>query len=153
MTVYLDTCSLQRPLDDKSQLRIRLEAEAVLSVIDLVEAGTLDLLSSDALTYENGRNPHPTRKQFSREVVAEAAWHIAFSDQVERRAQELNQAGIKTLDSLHLASAEKGEADFFCTCDDSFLNKAKREVRGETNVVSPLELAEEIEKWQSRQDH
>ena len=29
--------------------RIRLEAEAVLSVIDLVEVGMLDLLSSDAL--------------------------------------------------------------------------------------------------------
>ena len=37
------------PDDDKSQLRIRLEAEAVLSVIDLVETGTLTLISSDAL--------------------------------------------------------------------------------------------------------
>jgi len=53
---------------------------------------------------------------------------------------------------LHLASAEAGEVDFFCTCDDAFIKKAKREVRGKTKVVSPLELAEEIEKWQSQQD-
>ncbi len=152
MTVYLDTCSLQRPLDDKSQLRIRLEAEAILSIIDLVETGRLGLISSDALTYETRRNPHPTRKQFVWEVVAEASDHIEFSEQVEKRAQELNQAGIKTLDSLHLASAEASDADFFCTCDDSFLNKAKREVKGETRVVSPLELAEEIGRWQSQQD-
>ena len=68
------------------------------------------------------------------------------------RVEELNQTGIKTLDSLHLASAEEGGADFFCTCDDSFLNKAKREARGGTKPVSPLDLAEEIEKWQSQQD-
>lgn len=52
MIIYLDTCSLQRPLDDRTQVRIRLEAEAVLGIIDLVEAGTVDLLSSDALAYE-----------------------------------------------------------------------------------------------------
>lgn len=52
MTIYLDTCNLQRPLDDKSQLRIRLEAEAVLSVIDLVESGSLGLVSSDALSFD-----------------------------------------------------------------------------------------------------
>jgi len=102
MIVYLDTCSLQRPLDDKSQLRIRLEAEAVLSVIDLVEDGRIDLISSDALTYETERNPHPTRRQFVWEVVAEASAHIAFPDQIEGRAEELNQTGIKTLDSLPL---------------------------------------------------
>ena len=152
MTVYLDTCSLQRPLDDKSQLRIRLEAEAILSVIDLVETGTLTLISSDALTYETERNPHPTRRQFVWEVVADASEHVEFTDRVEQRAHELNQAGLQTLDSLHLASAEDAEADFFCTCDDSFLNKAKQEVRGETKVVSPLEIAEALDKWQSQQD-
>lgn len=152
MTIYLDTCSLQRPLDDKSQLRIRLEAEAILSFIDLVEAGALDLISSDVLTYETERNPHPTRKQFVWEVVTDASAHIEFSDPIEKRGQELNQVGIKTLDSLHLASAEASQADIFCTCDDSFLNKAKQEVRGETKVVSPLELAELIEKWKSKRD-
>ena len=147
MLVYLDTCSLQRPLDDKSQLRIRLEAEAVLSVIDLAEAGALELLSSDALRYETTRNPHPARKQFVWEVLAGASAHVGFSERVETRAKVLNQTGIDTLDSLHLASAEEGEADFFCTCDDAFLQKAKREANDETRVVSPLELAEELETW------
>ena len=52
MRVYLDTCSLQRPLDDKSQLRIRLEAEAILSVLDLIKAGQLDLVSPLELAEE-----------------------------------------------------------------------------------------------------
>jgi predicted nucleic acid-binding protein len=150
MKVYLDTCSLQRPLDDKSQLRIRLEAEAILSVLDLSQAGRIELVSSDALLFEIRRNPHRTRQEFALETMAEASEHIEISESIEARAEELNQAGIKTLDSLHLASAEIGEADVFCTCDDTFLNKAKREVRGRPMVVSPLELAEELDQWLSQ---
>lgn len=97
MIIYLDTCSLQRPLDDRIQVRIRLEAEAVLSIIDLVEAGTVDLLSSDALTYETEKNPHPTRKDFVWEVVSSASGHVEFTEKVEKRAGELNQAGIDTV--------------------------------------------------------
>ena len=49
MTVYLDTCSIQRPFDDQSQTRIVLEAEAVLGVIDRIEIGEVELLSSEVL--------------------------------------------------------------------------------------------------------
>jgi predicted nucleic acid-binding protein len=31
--------------------------------------------------------------------------------------------GIKPLDALHLASAESGKADYFCTCDDKIIKK------------------------------
>lgn len=55
MKIYLDNCALQRPLDDKSQMRIRLEAEAVLSVLELCKAGELDLISSEALELEEER--------------------------------------------------------------------------------------------------
>ena len=33
MKVYFDMCSLQRPLDDKSQLRVLVEAQAVLGLL------------------------------------------------------------------------------------------------------------------------
>jgi predicted nucleic acid-binding protein len=49
MRISLDTCSLQRPLDDKTQIRIILEADAVLGILGLCEAGALELVSSDAL--------------------------------------------------------------------------------------------------------
>ena len=50
--IYLDTCSIQRPLDNKVQPRIFMEAEAILTVLSLVEAGELELLSSDVLKFE-----------------------------------------------------------------------------------------------------
>jgi hypothetical protein len=49
MKVYLDNCCLQRPLDDKSQIRIALEAEAVLSILAICESGILELISSEPL--------------------------------------------------------------------------------------------------------
>jgi len=150
MKVYLDTCSLQRPLDDKSQLRIRLEAEAILSVLDLAKAGRIELVSSDALLFEIRRNPLQARREFALETIAGFASHVDLTEEIRMRAETLNQAGIKTLDSLHLALAEAEDVDAFCTCDDSFLTKAKREATGGINVVSPLELAEELEKWESQ---
>lgn len=93
-----------------------------------------------------------TRRDFAEETIAEASVFVDVSDAIEKRASELNQAGIGTLDSLHLASAEAVGTDFLCTCDDTFLTKAKHEVRGQTQAVSPLELVEEIDRWQSQQD-
>ena len=61
MRIYLDTCSLQRPLDDQWPLRNRLEAEAVLSILDLVKAGHFELMASDVLIFEIARNPYPMR--------------------------------------------------------------------------------------------
>jgi len=59
MQLYLDTCSLHRPLGDKSQLRIALEAEAILAILAMWEAGAVGLASSDVLQFEVNRNPHP----------------------------------------------------------------------------------------------
>jgi predicted nucleic acid-binding protein len=152
MTIYLDTCSMQRPLDDRGQLRIRLEAEAILSVLDLVEAGAIELVTSDAVQFETDRNPYPTRQQFAREVMAVASAHVALSEAIERQARMLNQNGIQPLDALHLASAIDAGVDYFCTCDDAFLTKAKRQETGATTIVDPIELAERIDQWQSRPD-
>ena len=38
MKIYLDTCSLQRPLDNKTQLRVMVESEAVLGLLALCAA-------------------------------------------------------------------------------------------------------------------
>ena len=96
MRLYLDMCSLQRPLDDKAQLRIALEAEAVLGILGLCQSGEAQLLSSDALEYEAARNPHPLRKAHTEEVLARAVQVIRVSDEVERRARVYIEAGLKT---------------------------------------------------------
>ena len=39
MRLYLDVCCLNRPFNDRTQIRIRLEAEAVLTILTLIEQG------------------------------------------------------------------------------------------------------------------
>lgn len=143
---YLDTCSLQRPLDSKTQVRIAVEAEAILGVIALCEAGELELVSSQALVYEVSRTSQMERQEFARAVLSRADTFIAMDEDIEARAREFNQLGIQPLDALHLASAEEAGADYFCTCDDRFLKKAKAVDNLKTIAVSPLELIEDIER-------
>jgi predicted nucleic acid-binding protein len=144
MRIYLDVCSLQRPLDDRSQPRINVEAEAVLTILELVESGSLELLSSEALQFEVDRTPDADRKASVREILELASQTIELVDAIEVHADSLVKAGIKPLDALHLASASWAKADFFCTCDDRLLKKSKR-LKGLTvEVVTPLQLVAEV---------
>jgi predicted nucleic acid-binding protein len=153
MKVYLDTCSLQRPLDDQTQIRIRLEAEAVLGIIALIENDDLELISSEVLLFESRRNADTTRREFAMEVLAKADQIVQVDNHVQTRAKELNAKGVMALDALHLAAAEAGLADYFCTCDDKLLKKAKRICAPTIKAVSPIELLKEIEQWQLESDH
>ena len=144
MLIYLDMCSLQRPLDDKRQLRVLLEAEAVLGIIDFCESGRGELVSSDALEYETRRNPHLLRRAFAVSVLAKAVRTIHLSPEILADARSLLQAGLKPLDSLHFAFAIATGADYFCTCDDRLLKRARAIHTEPPKVVSPLELVTEI---------
>jgi len=147
MKLYLDTCSLQRPLDDQSQLRIRLEAEVVLGLLALCESGTFDLVSSDVLVFEVERNPDRLRQEYGLEALTKASSFCVLTPSVEARAKVLHALGLQPLDALHLASAEASGADYLCTCDDRFLKRARSVNDIGTSVVSPTELIGEIEQW------
>jgi predicted nucleic acid-binding protein len=45
---------------------------------------------------------------------------------VESRASELVSAGLRPLDALHVAFAERAQARWFVTCDDDVLRMAAR---------------------------
>jgi predicted nucleic acid-binding protein len=144
MKLYLDNCSLQRPLDERSQVRIALEAEAVLAILSLCESEEVRLVSSHALLYEIRRSPIMARQEYALQVLSQAAELIELTDEVERRAGDFVAAGVKPLDALHLASAEAAGVDFFCTCDDRLLRKAQTLPNLAVEVRSPLDLASEL---------
>jgi len=145
MKIYFDMCCLQRPLDDKSQLRVLVEAQAVLGVLTLCERGTVDLIASDALVFEADANPDAVRRDFARQAIAKAVQFVKTNDRLKSQAQSFIEGGVKPLDALHLASAVEADADFFCTCDDPFLKKARSLNTGRTKVVLPLELVVEVQ--------
>src|SRR5262245_52275981 len=129
-------CALQRPHDDPSQVRVRLEAVAVLGLLEHCRAGGARLASSDALTYEAGRNPHPVRRAHAEAVLAGAVVRQPLTPAVETRAGDLAAAGLHPLDALHLASAEAIGADYFCTCDDQLLRRGRALAAAPMRVIS-----------------
>ena len=145
MKIYLDTCSIQRPLDSKNQIRILLEADAVLGIIALCDAGDVELVSSDALLYETQRNPNSIRKNHALAILEKANEMIKLNDTIEKRAKAFVAEGIKPLDALHLASAEAAQVDYLCTCDDRFLKKATEIETGLTKVFNVVDLIQNIE--------
>jgi predicted nucleic acid-binding protein len=140
MRVYLDACSLQRPLDDRSQPRVNLEAEAVLTILRLVENGDLQLVSSDALEVEVDRTPDAQRRAAGKDILKLAAQTLRLVADVESEAAALMQSGIKPFDALHLAFASRDAVEYFCTCDDKLRKKAQRIKSLKTTIVTPLEL-------------
>lgn len=146
MKIYLDLCAIQRPLDTPSQIRIALESEAVLGLIAYCDGGQVEILSSEALLYEGEQNNLLIRREHTLAVLAKANVVIEVTEKEKNRAMEFIQFGIKPLDALHLALAESGKADYFCTCDDRILRNAKKIKDLSVKVINPVDLVQEIEK-------
>lgn len=145
MRIYLDICTIQRPFDDASQLRVHVEAEAFLRILERIESGEIQLVGSFAHVMETEANPHRLRREFAESVLALASEFIEPTDEVDERALEYRSMGLRMLDATHLAVAVACQVDFFCTCDDKLLRRAKSAETGVTRAVTPMELIEEVE--------
>jgi hypothetical protein len=64
MRIYLEMCSFQRPLDNKTQIRVAVEAEAILNILALWESGQIKLVSSPTLIFEADKIKSPARKTY-----------------------------------------------------------------------------------------
>ena len=139
--VYLDTCAVQRPLDDRAQFRVRSEADAITAVLAAVEGGSAELMTSTALRVEFGRVRNRSRSDFAAATLVLASRDVRASQAVRALARMYGRGGVKPFDALHLASAVEGGADYFCSTDDRLLKKAAAANTRDTRVVDPLELA------------
>lgn len=146
MKIYLDLCAIQRPLDTSNQVRIVLESEAVLGIITFCDIGQVEILSSEALLYEGELSSLPVRKEHTLSVLAKAKNVLVVTEKEKSRAAEIMQVGVKPLDALHIALAESGSADYFCTCDDKLLRNVKKVKDLAVKAVNPVDLVQEIEK-------
>jgi len=144
--IYFDLCAIQRPLDTADQIRIILESEAVLGLLSICESGQAELISSEALIYEAEQSTLPIRREHSHAVLEKSRGMISITEKEKSRALDFLTFGIKPLDALHLSLAESGQADYFCTCDDTIIKKSKQIIDLKVKVLSPVDLVQEIEK-------
>ncbi|MBW4692614.1 MAG: hypothetical protein KME27_12700 [Lyngbya sp. HA4199-MV5] len=61
--LYLDVCCFNRPFDDQTQARIRVEAEAVLSILERCETGVWELIISEIVETEVAQIADQERRQ------------------------------------------------------------------------------------------
>ncbi len=131
-------------MDDRTQLRIALEAEAMLGFVAAAETGRLKIVSSEVLLLEANKNPDPQKRAFVLGILDGAAPMIGLDAHIESRAKQLESRGFKAFDALHIATAESATVYCFCTCDDGVLRKARTQTDLTVRILSPLELADEV---------
>jgi len=144
-SVYLDACCLNRPFDDQSQDRIRVESEAVLIVLSHLVADEWRWVSSEVLELEIERDPDYDRCQRVRMIASHAPDQVQVDGQILDRARTLETLGFQAYDALHVACAEAGSADVLLTTDDRFVRCAIRHVAAlGVRVENPLVWLQEV---------
>ena len=123
MKIYLDNCTFNRPFDDQSSIRVKLEAEAKLFIQERIILGKIQLIWSYILEYENIQNPFIERRSAIIEWKQIATREISETENVVPRALEYTRLGVKSKDALHVACAIEGKAEYFLTTDDILLKK------------------------------
>jgi hypothetical protein len=88
-----DACCVSRLTDDRSQQRIRVEAESIEAILGNVRQGKIAWIVSPVLTKEIQRCPQIERRRENGARLALATHTIEVSDLVLIRARQLEAAG------------------------------------------------------------
>src|SRR3712207_3798027 len=102
MRVYLDVCCLNRPFDDQTQDRIRLEAEAVILILRHLEAKQWQWIGSEAVELEITQTPDQERRTRIQLLASQIDESVRIESRQVARAQELQELGFHSVDALHL---------------------------------------------------
>jgi predicted nucleic acid-binding protein len=145
LRIYLDACALNRLTDDPSQMRVRLEAEAIEHFFGHLRAGKVTWVASSILETELRKNPDAQRRQDALAMLSQAT-EMHFPDsRMAERGRVLHTLGYGEFDALHLAMAERSKADLLLTTDDRFLRQARRNLGNPfVRVVNPLDYLQEV---------
>ena len=141
MRIYLD--NYNRPFDEQTQLKVRLETEAKLCVQAMMRNGEVEYAWSDILSHEVLDNPFPPRREKILEWRHGAVCTVETTTEVISDADELAGRGLKAADALHVASAVAAGCDYFITTDIRLL-RCIRQFRA-TRILNPMEFLLEVE--------
>ena len=137
--LYLDMNIYNRPFDDQSQVRIKLETIAINAILKTIKSGRFTLLWSFMVEFENSLNPYDDVRIEIEMVLKLASEYVNMSDKILEAAKEMESVGIKPRDAVHLACAIKAKADWFLTCDDKLIKKA-RFIKDDIIITNPVDF-------------
>lgn len=137
--LYLDICTLCRPFDDQSLMRIRLETDAYYLILQALQDARYALVVSP-VHFAEANAISDTEER--REIIAmlERLGTAAECDAAatRARAEDLHSRKFGIADAAHVAFAE-ATADFFISCDDRLVRKCRRE-KVTVTAMNPVEF-------------
>ncbi len=142
MRVYLDNCCFNRPFDDQSQPKIRLETEAKLYIQEALLQESFELAWSYILDFENAANPFDERKNAIEVWRRRAVVDVEETPEILEQAEALRAKGLKSKDALHVACAIASRCEYFVTTDGGILRKLRD--YPDVNVVDPTAFVRRI---------
>lgn len=145
MRIYLDNCCLNRPFDDQSQSRIRLESESIIIIMNRLYHGEWEWISSEVLDIEIENTPSIEKRQYLTKLLKFVNESLKIESIDLERAKQLEIMGFKSFDAMHIACAERATVEVFLTTDDKLL-KLSDTLENELNVkvMNPLIWLTEI---------
>ena len=122
--IYLDNCCYNRPFDDLTIEKNRLEANAKLFIQSLIKYKSVSLIYSFMSLVEIEDSPFEDNRAYILNFIEANATSFMGKKQlaeVEQLANEIMQTGIKKKDATHLACAIIADCDYFITTDKRVL--------------------------------
>lgn len=137
--LYLDVCTLCRPFDDQSAMRIQLETNAYYLILQAVQ----DMIWKMVVSSVHFQEVNAIEDLQERHEILGILNRFGKSrdhevDSVRTRAEALHTIGFGIADAAHLAVAE-ATADYFISCDDKLLKKCRRE-QMQIETFNPVEF-------------
>ena len=140
--VYLDNCSYNRPFDNQSLIKVRLETEAKLYIQSGIRKKMYSLVWSYMLDYENNINPYEEKRNAIAPWKEIANAYCPSSNEILSVGREIMKYGISAKDALHIACAIKCECEYFITTDKRLTNKALANIK----IMNPVDFVREMEE-------
>lgn len=141
--IYLDNCCLNRPFDNQNQPRIRLESEAIKTILKLHEQEYWEIVLSQVNIFELQNTPEQYKKSRLQDIVFKIHPTIFLNEVIVRRAKYFESCHLDAIDAMHLACAENN-ANVFLTVDDKFLKKAKMITNLNIEITNPLNWLQKV---------
>lgn len=123
MRIYMDNCCFNRPFDDQSNVRIKLETEAKLYIQGKIVNKEIELAWSYIIDYENQFNPFEERQNTIVKWKSRAVIDIGETTDILNNARLIQKLGVKSKDALHVACSIEAKSDYFLSTDDFLLRK------------------------------
>jgi len=145
MKLYLDTCCYNRPYDDRTQEKIYIEGEAILTIINICKQNHGEIVGSAVLDLEinqiiDGEKREKVKYFYLQTITKKIDYTVDILNQVKELSEQVN---IRTFARFHLAFAENSGSGILLTTDKKFENLCSN-LSLNVKVMNPLKYLTEV---------